>query len=170
MSMSINNKTNINMTLNKKDLYEDTLVDDTINEYKGLNIDTTKLEELFIKYIVDIDIKHPEVAYGIAKQESAFRSRLFKSNNNLFGMRHPKVRPTKSLGNKLGFAHFENWQHSVDDYKLYIEFCNGHKMSKKQFLSYIKNNYANSNYVLHISKHFNEFYVLKDKIFGDTID
>jgi len=137
----------------------------------SLKIDTTKLtKELFVKYLIDINVKHPEVAYAIAKQESAFKSKLFVLNKNLFGMRHPAVRPTKSLGSKSGYAHFETWQHSVDDYKLYLEYVGGHNMDKKRYLRHLSNNYASNTYVIHISKHFDEFHEIKNKIINDTIN
>ena len=70
-------------------------------------IDSSKLDrELLVSYILKKNIQHPEVAYAIVRQESNMCSNLFKTNNNLFGMRHPRVRPNKSLGDKKGFAHF----------------------------------------------------------------
>jgi hypothetical protein len=88
-------------------------------------------------------------------------SNLFKTNNNLFGMRQPGVRPTKSLGSKKGFAHFESWQHSVEDYKLYLEFVGGHKMTRAQYLSHIDRSYAHAGYSTYISKFFDEFHTIK---------
>ncbi len=101
-------------------------------------IDSSKLNrELLVSYILDKNIAHPEIAYAIVRQESNMCSDLFKANNNLFGMKHPGVRPTKSLGRKNGFAHFEKWQHSVDDYKLYLEFVGGHKITKQAYLIHL---------------------------------
>jgi len=126
-------------------------------------VDSSKLnKELLVNYILKQDIKHPEIAYSIAIGESGICSSLFKANNNLFGMKHPGVRPTKSLGRKNGFAHFESWQHSVQDYKLYLEFVGGHEMSKTEYLSHLDNNYAHKGYSSYISKFFEEFYELKN--------
>ncbi len=127
-------------------------------------IDSTVLtKELLVGYILDKNIPHPEVAYAIARQESNMCSNLFKSNNNLFGMKHPGIRPTMSKGKKNGFAHFEKWQHSVDDYKLYLEFVDGHKMSKEEYLSHLDRNYAHAGYSSYLSKFFDEFHELKKK-------
>jgi hypothetical protein len=126
-------------------------------------VDSSKLDkELLVNYILKQNIQHPEVAYAIVRQESNMCSNLFKSNNNLFGMKHPGVRPTKSLGRKSGFAHFEKWQHSVEDYKLYLEFVGGHMMSKQQYLLHLDRNYAHRGYSSYISKFFEEFYELKN--------
>ncbi len=130
-----------------------------------VTVDSSKLnKELLVSYILEQDIKHPEIAYSIAMGESGMCSNLFKSNNNLFGMKHPGVRPTKSLGRKNGFAHFESWQHSVQDYKLYLEFVGGHEMSRTQYLFHLDKNYAHRGYSSYISKFFEEFYALKDQL------
>ena len=135
-------------------------VGDTITK----SVDSTLLtKELLVSYLLHKKIQHPEVAYAIIRQESNMCSNLFKSNKNLFGMRHPGVRPTKSLGSKKGFAHFEKWQHSVEDYKLYLEFVGGHEMSKNQYLSHLDRNYAHPGYSSHISKFFDEFHEIKNK-------
>ena len=125
-------------------------------------VDSSKLDrELLVSYILKKNIQHPEIAYAIVRQESNMCSNLFKTNNNLFGMRQPGVRPTKSLGSKKGFAHFESWQHSVEDYKLYLEFVGGHKMTRAQYLSHIDRSYAHAGYSTYISKFFDEFHTIK---------
>ncbi len=122
-------------------------------------IDSTKLnKELLINYLVTQKIPHPEVAYAIIRTESNMCSNIFKSNNNLFGMKQPGVRPTLSKGPKYGFASFEKWQHSVLDYKLYLEFVGGHKMTRDSYLSHLDRNYAHKGYSTHIIKFFDEFY------------
>jgi hypothetical protein len=136
-------------------------VKDTITE----SIDSSLLtKELLVSYLIKKKIHHPEVAYAIIRQESNMCSKLFKSNNNLFGMRHPRIRPTKSLGSKFGFAHFESWQHSVLDYKLYIEFVNGHKLDKDDYLRHLDVNYAHIGYSKHLFAYFNEFENIKDSL------
>jgi len=64
-----------------------------------------------------------------AKHESGnFRSKLFKKHNNLFGMMHPRVRPTLSKGSlaraegRAGYASFETIENSVQDYILWMKF------------------------------------------------
>lgn len=128
-------------------------------------IDSSKLnKELLVSYILEKNIPHPEVAYAIVRQESNMCSKLFKSNNNLFGMKHPGVRPTKSLGRKNGFAHFEKWQHSVDDYKLYLEFVGGHKISKQAYLIHLDRNYAHAGYSNYLDNYFEEYFQIKNKL------
>jgi hypothetical protein len=128
-------------------------------------IDSSKLnKKLLVSYILHKNIPHPEVAYAIVRQESNMCSNLFKTNNNLFGMRQPGVRPTKSLGSKKGFAHFKKWQHSVEDYKLYLLFVGGHTMSKQQYLSHLDRSYAHAGYSNHIGKYFEEYFQIKNEL------
>jgi uncharacterized FlgJ-related protein len=122
-------------------------------------VDSTKItKDMLIEYILQSKIAHPEIAYSIIMTESGMCSKLFKSNNNLFGMRQPGVRPTMSKGPKYGFASFEKWQHSVLDYKLYLEFVGGHKLTRDQYLAHLDRNYAHKGYSSYISKFFDEFY------------
>jgi uncharacterized FlgJ-related protein len=122
-------------------------------------IDSTVLtKDMLVEYILTQDIAHPEIAYAIIRQESNMCSELFKSNKNLFGMKQPGVRPTMSKGPKYGFASFEKWQHSVLDYKLYLEFVGGHKMTRDSYLSHLDRNYAHKGYSSYIIKFFAEFY------------
>jgi hypothetical protein len=61
------------------------------------------------------------------------------------------------LGSKKGFAHFEKWQHSVLDYKLYLEFVGGHKMTRAQYLLHIDRSYAHAGYSEYLEKYFKEY-------------
>ncbi len=152
------------VSLGKSDKKEIKVVKKVIKDTtEVVAVDSSKLDkELLVSYILKQNIQHPEVAYAIVRQESNMCSNLFKSNNNLFGMKHPGVRPTKSLGRKNGFAHFKKWQHSVLDYKLYLEFVGGHKMTKEQYLSHIDRNYAHPGYSDCLKKYFEEYQELTD--------
>lgn len=128
-------------------------------------IDSTNLtKELFVKFILSKNIAHPEVAYAIARQESNLCSDLFKKNNNLFGMKHPGVRPTLSVRRSFGFASFEKWQHSVLDYKLYLEFVGGHEMTRDQYLDHLDRSYAHRGYSNYIKLYFEEFNQIKNSL------
>ena len=121
-------------------------------------IDSTNLtKELLVKFVLSEKIAHPEIAYAIARQESNLCSNLFKKNKNLFGMRQPDIRPTLSVGRKSGFASFAKWQHSVLDYKLYLEFVGGHTMTREQYLAHLDRSYAHRGYSSYIRLHFKEF-------------
>ena len=132
---------------------------------REIEVDSTVLtKELLVGYIQKLDMPHPEIAYSIACLESGLISNLCKSNNNLFGMKQPGVRPTTSLGRKRGFASFATWYHSVDDYKLFLEFTNGHKKSREEYLNYLDQSYAHPGYTKHLAKFFDEYHEIKKNL------
>ncbi|NBK22752.1 MAG: hypothetical protein EOM68_12070 [Spirochaetia bacterium] len=51
-----------------------------------------------------------------------YTSRIFVESNNLFGMRHPRIRETRSLGSQYGHAYYDHWTDSVDDYILWYTY------------------------------------------------
>ena len=56
-------------------------------------------EDKVKQYLKDLRVKYPEVALAQMKLESANgTSSMFRENNNLFGMKLPKKRPTTALG------------------------------------------------------------------------
>lgn len=76
----------------------------------------TFTKEKFIRYLKDIRIKFPEVVYAQAVQETGFKSNVFKTKCNLFGMKVAGVRIGIGKG-KLGeLAEYNTWQESVLDY------------------------------------------------------
>jgi flagellum-specific peptidoglycan hydrolase FlgJ len=57
--------------------------------------------------------------YAQAYHETGgFTSRIFRENNNLFGMRLPSIRETKATGEQYEHATFKNWWDSIWDYFL----------------------------------------------------
>jgi flagellum-specific peptidoglycan hydrolase FlgJ len=80
-----------------------------------------------IAYLLQKKIKHPHIVYAQAILETdRFTSRIFKENNNLFGMKYihdcncsitrNAVRETTALGSRYKHAYYSSWQSSVDDY------------------------------------------------------
>ena len=65
-------------------------------------------------------IKYPDVALAQSMWETGhFKSNVFKSNFNLFGMKKPEKRPTTATGENRGHAQYKNWVDSVKDYKMW---------------------------------------------------
>lgn len=81
-------------------------------------------EEALVKLIRESNIKYPHIVLAQAKLESAnFKSKIFRQNNNMFGMRRPRQRPTTAVGENDGFAVFNNWKDCVYDYALYQAYA-----------------------------------------------
>ena len=86
-----------------------------------INVSIGKVTDSLLYYkIKELGILFPEIVFAQAILESAhFKSNVFKNNNNLFGMRLPRVRKTTAIGKRRGYAIYDNWMLSVDDYKLW---------------------------------------------------
>ena len=94
---------------------------DSLPDSLFVNIDTTGVtyENLYAE-IIKKEIKFPKIVWAQAILESGhFKSSVFKTNNNLFGMMMPRKRKTVALSSPSVYAKYESWQASVYDYKLY---------------------------------------------------
>ena len=70
-----------------------------------------------------------------------FTSNLFKQNNNMFGMKEAKQRPTTALGAENNYAYYEDWQSCVEDYALW-QSAYGRGLTDKQYLELLGSVYA----------------------------
>ena len=113
------------------------------------------------KAIVSIGIKFPDIVFAQAVLESgSFRSNLAKINNNIFGMKHPKVRETTAIGKgKSGYAKYETWVKSVEDYSYWQNFMIKDKeISRKEYLTLLGRIYAtDKNYVSRLNRKIKEY-------------
>lgn len=108
--------------------------------------------------IQSTNIKHADIVFAQAILESGnFKSKLVKTNNNLFGMKLPKIRKTTAVGSKNKYATYQHWTHSVQDYKLYQDYLFRKKeMSRAEYLSYIKKRYSTTpDYIKRVIKIIN---------------
>ena len=82
-------------------------------EPKPFSLENLKAE------IIKQGIKYPNIALAQAFWESKhFKSHIFTENNNLFGMKRPRVRKNVATGENFNHATYNNWVDSVRDYKL----------------------------------------------------
>lgn len=105
-------------------------------------------EQALIAEIGVLNFKFPHIVLAQAKLETGyFSSNIFRENNNLFGMKRPRVRPTYAVGENRGHAVFEHWQDSVKDYRLYSHLYMDFD-SEWQYYNYLARVYAEDpNYV-----------------------
>lgn len=100
-----------------------------------------KLKEM----IVGLNLKHPDVIYAQAILESGnFKSSIFKNNNNLFGMKEARQRPTTALGTQLNHAYYDNWRDCVLDYAIW-QSSYARRLTKEQYLDLLNEMYAEDN-------------------------
>jgi len=94
-------------------------------------------------YILELNIKYPEVVLAQAELESGnFTSPIFKENNNMFGMRVATKRPTTNKGEENGFAYYDNWRECVVDYAFYSAQYLSDIKTKDELFDYLAQTYA----------------------------
>ncbi len=100
-------------------------------------------------YINELNIKFPHIVYSQAIQETGyFTSNVFRENNNLFGMKVARLRPTTALGTRRDHAYYKNWMDSVKDYALYQAAYLNHINTEKGYFEHLSRSYAEDpNYI-----------------------
>lgn len=127
-----------------------TITYDLYNYIDDIFCDSTDINEFsedkLINYIKDLNLKCPHIVLAQARLETGhYESEVFKSNNNLFGMKEARVRCHTSTGTKYGHAKYDDWRQSVIDYALYQSSYFYDVKNEKQYLKRLnKMNYAES--------------------------
>lgn len=99
----------------------------------------SKLKE----YVLELNIKFPHIVLAQARIETGhFKSKIFKENKNLFGMKEAKQRPTTNQGTENDHAYYKNWHESVVDYALYQAKYLSNIKTENEYLEYLRQNYA----------------------------
>lgn len=100
-------------------------------------------EENLKKYILELNIKYPHIVLAQAILESGgFKSKIFKENNNLFGMKCATRRPTTNKGEQHNHAYFDTWKDCVIDYAFFSAQYLDDIKSEKEYFDYLSQNYA----------------------------
>ena len=103
-------------------------------------------------------IEHPHIVFAQMRLESGnFKSNIAKTNNNFFGMRHPRVRITMSRGSLNGFASYDSWSYSVLDYAIWLRMS-ASGLTEEEYLEMLSKKYAED-----------KAYVRKVKSIADSI-
>lgn len=111
-----------------------------------LNVSDTTSEfsqDKMVSLIKELNIKYPHIVYAQSLIETGyFNSKIFKENNNLFGMRQARTRVTTAQGTQYNHAYYENWRESVYDYAFYqCRYLSGLK-TEEEYLAYLGRSYA----------------------------
>jgi len=104
--------------------------------------------------ISSFNIKHPHIVYAQALIETGhFTSAVFRNNNNLFGMRTVKSRPTTQIGVcSSGYGVYVSWEMSVLDYALW-QAWSAKRLNEEDYLSLLYSTYAeDESYIFKIKK------------------
>ena len=108
-------------------------------------------KELF-DYIVKLNIKFPKVVLAQAKLETGnYKSNVFITKKNLFGMKLARSRPTTGQGDGKGYAHYKTWKESVIDYALLQTSYYRNCRTEQEYMEQLQRTYCeNSMYIQHL--------------------
>lgn len=96
-----------------------------------------------IATMTEIGIAYPDIVMAQAKIETAhFTSKIFRENNNLFGMKLPERRSTTAIGEQYNHASYTSWRQSVIDYKMWQDKVLTKVKSRRAYLKYLSKYYA----------------------------
>lgn len=111
-------------------------------------------EEALIDLLRSINIKYPYIVLAQAKIESGnYTSKVFRENNNLFGMKEPNLRTTTALGTKNNHAYYTSWISSVYDYAMFQNNRMHGVDSESEYYAKLADGYAaDSTYAVIIKK------------------
>ena len=117
-----------------------------INEEKQYEEVLVLSKENLVKIMNDLGIQHVDIVLAQAILESGtFTSKIFKTKNNMFGMKVPRKRETFAIDKKgyTGYATYASWVDCVKDYKLYQDFITKNKViSRSEYLAILSRSYS----------------------------
>ena len=111
-------------------------------------------EDTLVYLLTELNVKFPHIVLAQSIIETGhWSSRIFKENNNLFGMKEAYVRVHTAKGTQHNHAYYENWRESVYDYAFYqCRYLGGIK-TEQEYLQYLSRSYAEApNYIQSIKR------------------
>ena len=100
-------------------------------------------EEKLIKKVDELNFRFPHIILAQSMQETGeYTSKIFKENNNLFGMKQAYQRANLAAGTNRSHAYYDNWEDSVIDYALYYSTYLYKLKTEKEYYEYLRQNYA----------------------------
>lgn len=104
--------------------------------------DTFNIER-FVIMLNETQVNFPYIVMAQSLLETnEFRSDIFLENNNLFGMREAKSRPTTAVGTNRSHAYYNHWRESVYDYVFYQCSYLRKIKTEDEYFQYLGSNYA----------------------------
>jgi len=92
-------------------------------------------QDKLVEMLKDLNVRFPHIVLAQARLETGgYRSRIFRENNNLFGMKQATVRVNTALGTQHNHAYYDTWRESVYDYAFYqTRYLSGAKTEGEYF-------------------------------------
>jgi len=127
----------------------------TIESEKVLLVEELNIfnENKLIEEIDKLNFKFPHIVLAQSILETGhFDSKVFKENNNLFGMKEAKVRLNLAKGTQNGHAYYDNWEESLMDYALWYSTYAYKCKNEKQLFKLLDKQYAEANHYVEALK------------------
>lgn len=100
-------------------------------------------EEKLIELLIKLKVKFPHIVLAQARLETGkYKSKIFRENHNLFGMKEASRRINTAVGTQYNHAYYEHWRESVYDYAFYQCRYFGSVSSESQYISSLGQSYA----------------------------
>ena len=121
--------------------------------------------------IREIGISFPDLVFSQTMLESAeLKSKLSVSNNNIFGMRLAKKRPTTAIGERNGYAVYTSWYACLLDYYEYQRYMlKEHVTTKNRYMALLGRRYAeDKHYIVKLKRNMREnreFIIAYDSVY-----
>jgi len=114
-----------------------------VERYIVINEATKFTEEKFVEEIKRLNFNFPHIVYAQSYVETgAWTSRIYRENNNLFGMKEAMVRAHLAVGTRHKHAYYNNWKESIYDYALYYSEYLSDIRDEDQYIDYVNQRYA----------------------------
>ena len=124
-------------------------------------------EDALIILFKECNVKYPHIVLAQAKLESGnFKSKIFKQNNNMFGMRKARQRITSAQSEKDTYAYYRDWIDCVHDYGMYQSAMMCNVANEVEYFTKLDERYAEDTTYISKLKHIIEAQNLKE-IFQD---
>ena len=138
-----------------KDKHEKILIAETENNFT---------KDKFVNKIQQLNLKHPHIAYAQAMLESGnFTSKIFRENNNMFGMKQARVRINLAKSTQYNHAYFETWEDCLLDFAFHRATYFHNLKTEQDYYNYLGKYYAEDpSYIGKLKSMVNK-YKLKDK-------
>ena len=100
-------------------------------------------KEKFINKIKQLNLKHPHIVYAQAMLESGnFTSKIFRENNNMFGMKQARVRINLAKSTQYNHAYFETWEDCLLDFAFHRATYFSKLKTEQDYYNYLGKYYA----------------------------
>tara|TARA_B100000085_G_C18343599_1_gene431377 strand:+ start:117 stop:719 length:603 start_codon:yes stop_codon:yes gene_type:complete len=100
-------------------------------------------KEKFINKIKQLNLNYPHIVYAQAMLESGnFTSKIFKENNNMFGMKQARVRINLAKSTQYNHAYFETWEDCLLDFAFHRATYFSKLKTEQDYYNYLGKYYA----------------------------